>query len=232
VFAPNHTLRRAVTAMAIGLLAESFANRAAHEMGRRVNGLSTDVYQVLRSYHWPGNVRELQNVVRRAIAMTTESVAGVDDLPDDVVASAGRSAGAEAGAVGYFAQRAEYVARFEKQYLGDLLARHLGDVSAAAREARLPRGTLYRLMKGHGLDGAAFRRARNTFCHRCSIRIGFSPSRSSHIDCTSANVRRRLSAPSFFVKGVVWVWTFFIINYPISLTTPVLVPNLSASMPI
>jgi len=142
----------------IGLLAESFANRAAHEMGRRVNGLSTDVYQVLRSYHWPGNVRELQNVVRRAIAMTTESVAGVDDLPDDVVASAGRSAGAEAGAVGYFAQRAEYVARFEKQYLGDLLARHLGDVSAAAREARLPRGTLYRLMKGHGLDGAAFRK--------------------------------------------------------------------------
>ena len=127
-------------------------------MGRRVNGLSTDVYQVLRSYHWPGNVRELQNVVRRAIAMTTESVAGVDDLPDDVVASAGRSAGAEAGAVGYFAQRAEYVARFEKQYLGDLLARHLGDVSAAAREARLPRGTLYRLMKGHGLDGAAFRK--------------------------------------------------------------------------
>jgi DNA-binding NtrC family response regulator len=59
--------------------------------------------------------------------------------------------------VGFFAQRAEQVARFERQYLTDLLARHLGDVSAAAREARLPRGTLYRLMKGHGLDGASFR---------------------------------------------------------------------------
>jgi two-component system response regulator HydG len=140
----------------IGLLAEFFANRAAQEMGRRVNGLSTDVYQVLKSYHWPGNVRELQNVVRRAIAMTRTPVAGVDDLPDDLVAAAGRNTGPEA--VGYFAQRAEHVARFEKQYLGDLLTRHLGDVSAAAREARLPRGTLYRLMKGHGLDGAAFRK--------------------------------------------------------------------------
>ena len=39
-----------------------------------------------------------------------------------------------------------------------LLARHQGDVTAAAREAKLPRGTLYRLMKGHALDGAAFRR--------------------------------------------------------------------------
>ena len=138
----------------IGLLAEFFANRAAQEMGRRINGLSTDVYQVLRSYHWPGNVRELQNVVRRAIAMTQSSVAGVDDLPDEVVAAAGRTN----AAAGYFAQRAEHVARFEKQYLNDLLARHAGDVSAAARDARLPRGTLYRLMKSHGLDGATFRK--------------------------------------------------------------------------
>jgi DNA-binding NtrC family response regulator len=87
-------------------------------------------------------------------------MAGIDDLPDDVVAAAGRTAGAEAGAIGFFAQRAEQVARFEKQFLADLLARHLGDVSAAAREARLPRGTLYRLMKGHGLDGAQFRAAK------------------------------------------------------------------------
>jgi DNA-binding NtrC family response regulator len=142
----------------IGLLAEHFANKAAHEMGRSVGGLSTDVYQVLKGYHWPGNVRELQNVVRRAIAMTRSPIAGIDDLPDDVVSAAGRTAGAEAEAVGFFAQRADHVARFEKQFLTDLLARHLGDVSAAAREARLPRGTLYRLMKGHGLDGGQFRK--------------------------------------------------------------------------
>ena len=142
----------------IGLLAEFFANKAAQEMGRPVGGLSTDVYQVLRSYHWPGNVRELQNVVRRAIAMTGSATAGIDDLPDELVAAAGRGTGAEPGAVGYFAQRAEHVARFERHYLTELLERHQGDVSAAAREARLPRGTLYRLMKGHGLDGSSFRK--------------------------------------------------------------------------
>jgi len=141
----------------IGLLAEWFANRASQEMGRPVAGLTSDAYQVLKSYHWPGNVRELQNVVRRSIAMARGSMAGVEDLPDEVVAAAGRNAGAEAGAVGFFAQRAEQMARFERQYLTELLTRHLGDVSAAARDARLPRGTLYRLMKGHSLDGAAFR---------------------------------------------------------------------------
>ena len=143
----------------IGLLAEFFSNRAAQEMGRPASGLSTDAYQVLRNYDWPGNVRELQNAVRRAIALTQSSLAGVDDLPDEVVASARRSS-VEVGAVGFFAQRAEQIATFERQYLHDLLTRNSGDVSAAAHQAKLPRGTLYRLMKGHALDGAAFRHER------------------------------------------------------------------------
>ncbi len=142
----------------IGLLAEHFANRAAQETGRPIGGLSTDVYQVLKSYHWPGNVRELQNVVRRAIALTRSPNAGIDDLPDEIVTAAGRSTAAEAGAVGFFARRAEHVAAFEREFLTDLLTRHSGDVSAAAREARLPRGTLYRLLKGHAIDAAAFRK--------------------------------------------------------------------------
>jgi two-component system response regulator HydG len=141
----------------VGLLAEFFANRAAQEMGKPVSGLSMDAYQVLRGYHWPGNVRELQNAVRRAVAMTRSATAGVEDLPDDIVAAAGRAAG-DGAETGFFAQRAAHMARFERQFLTDLLARHQGDVTAAAREAKLPRGTLYRLMKGHSLDGAAFRR--------------------------------------------------------------------------
>jgi two-component system response regulator HydG len=141
----------------VGLLAEFFANRASQEMGKPVSGLSMDAYQVLRGYHWPGNVRELQNAVRRAVAMTRSATAGVEDLPDEIVAAAGRASGDGAEA-GFFAQRAAHMARFERQFLTDLLARHQGDVTAAAREAKLPRGTLYRLMKGHALDGAAFRR--------------------------------------------------------------------------
>ena len=145
----------------VGLLAESFAHRAAQEMGRGLGGLTTDAYQVLKGYHWPWNVRELQNAVRRAIAMTRSKTAGVEDLPDDIVAAAGRLVDdgvADGPAEGFFAQRAWHVAQFERQYLTDLLTRHSGDVSAAARDARVPRGTLYRLMKGHGIDGAAFRK--------------------------------------------------------------------------
>jgi DNA-binding NtrC family response regulator len=77
-----------------------------------------------------------------------------------VVVAAGQRGAQEreaSGESGYFQLRDEHVARFERQYLTDLLTRHRGDVQAAAREARLPRGTLYRLMKNHALDSAEFR---------------------------------------------------------------------------
>ena len=142
----------------IGLLAELFASRAGREMGRTAGRLSTDAYQVLRHYHWPGNVRELQNVVRRAMALAPGDVAGVDDLSDEIVAAAGGQADsiAETGD-GFFAKRAAHVARFERQYLVDLLNQLKGDVSAAAKLAQVPRGTLYRLLKAHDLDPAQFR---------------------------------------------------------------------------
>jgi transcriptional regulator of acetoin/glycerol metabolism len=39
-----------------------------------------------------------------------------------------------------------------------LLARCDGDVTRAAKAAKLPRGTLYRLLKKHSVNAADFRR--------------------------------------------------------------------------
>jgi DNA-binding NtrC family response regulator len=139
----------------IGLLAEFFANRHSREMGKPIAGITPEAYQVLRQYPWPGNVRELQNVIRRGIALTKQAMIALDDLPDDVIVAAGERKPGDAA--GYFQIRDEHVAKFERQYLVDLLTRYHGEVQSAAREAKLPRGTLYRLMKNHGLDSADFR---------------------------------------------------------------------------
>jgi len=139
----------------IGLLAEYFANRASREMQRTMIGISPEAFQVLRQYHWPGNVRELQNVIRRGTALSRTSMLSLEDLPDELIVSAGRRG--DPAVRGYFQTRDEYMARFERDYIANLLARHFGDVKTAAQEAKLPRGTLYRLMKAHGLEGAMFR---------------------------------------------------------------------------
>ena len=139
----------------IGLLAEYMAHRYGREMGRPIKSITPEAYQVLSQYRWPGNVRELQNVIRRAIALSKGPHIALDDLSDEVVAAAGE--GRASGDLGYFELRDEHLARFESQFLNDLLVRHHGDVRTAALEAKLPRGTLYRLMKKHHLDGGNFR---------------------------------------------------------------------------
>jgi len=49
-------------------LAEAFAIRISHELGRELfAGFSTEVTRRLLSHHWPGNIRELKNVVERAV---------------------------------------------------------------------------------------------------------------------------------------------------------------------
>jgi len=57
----------------VELLASEFVKRFARRMGKRVNRLTDDQLKRLRAYDWPGNVRELQNVIERAMILSTTS---------------------------------------------------------------------------------------------------------------------------------------------------------------
>jgi PAS domain S-box-containing protein len=52
-------------------LAAAFIQRFARRMGKRIHPLTDDQLKRLRNYDWPGNVRELQNVIERAIILTS-----------------------------------------------------------------------------------------------------------------------------------------------------------------
>ena len=140
----------------IPLLAAHFIQRYAGEMGRDVSEADAEVLEILRAYPWPGNVRELQNVIKRTLTMARGTVIGARDLPDEVVAAAGGRSGEPSS--GFFDLREQHTARFEREFLANLLRSCGGDVSRAAREAQVPRGTLYRFLNKHGLNAEEFRR--------------------------------------------------------------------------
>lgn len=142
----------------LGLLAEFFAEECSREMQRPVPAISGPAYSALRRYHWPGNVRELQNVIRRAIALSDNGAIGADDLPVSLVAAAEAANGSPSRS--FFELRDEYVSRFEREYFSSLLKRHIGNVKESAIEAKLPRGTMYRLLSAHDIDPATYRERR------------------------------------------------------------------------
>jgi two-component system, NtrC family, response regulator PilR len=136
-------------------LIQHYVERYSREMGRERIDLDDGALEVLCGYPWPGNVRELQNVVKRTIAMARRESILADDLPEHVV-SAAAVPGTTAKS-GFFDLREQHVAGFERDYLERLLQSCRGNISQAAVEARLPRGTFYRLLARHGFDPAEYR---------------------------------------------------------------------------
>ena len=67
----------------IPLLASFFVDRFSRQFGKQITGISQDTMDVLSRYSWPGNIRELQNVIERAVVLSTGSVLrlGTDLLP-------------------------------------------------------------------------------------------------------------------------------------------------------
>jgi formate hydrogenlyase transcriptional activator len=58
----------------IPILVEHFVQKFAKQQGKSVDRIPDEVMEVLKRHDWPGNVRELQNVIERAVIMTTGPV--------------------------------------------------------------------------------------------------------------------------------------------------------------
>ena len=115
--------------------------------------LSAGTLAALAAHDWPGNVRELRNVLDRAIYMATaggERELRLLDLPV-TAAVANQGPTAFDAKKSYREVRDEFEADFERRYVAWLLDRHAGNISAAAREAKMDRKHLYDLARRHGL---------------------------------------------------------------------------------
>jgi transcriptional regulator with GAF, ATPase, and Fis domain len=120
----------------------------------REYALGAETMEALVAHDWPGNVRELRNVLERAVYLaqsTSTNELGLVLLPGGGASSDG--AFQFESSRSYRDTRAKYDAEFERRYVRWLLGRHGGNVSAAAREAKMDRKHLHDMSKKHGLRG-------------------------------------------------------------------------------
>ncbi len=61
-----------------------FAAKHGQRTGRRVVAAEPAFLEALTGYRWPGNIRELENVVERAVALSTGEVLQRDSLPPEL----------------------------------------------------------------------------------------------------------------------------------------------------
>jgi DNA-binding NtrC family response regulator len=137
------------------LLAHTFLKRYGQGS---VVAFDEEALAVLEAYSWPGNVRELQNVVERACALADGDTIRKRDLPDYVLnaeplrppdaAAGGAAAATPSAATSLPLQEARdrWMKELETAYLRQLLERHGGNISAAAKAAGIDRKTFHRLV--------------------------------------------------------------------------------------
>ena len=68
----------------IPLLVQHFLAKYGDENRKTGLELTPDALDLLTEYDWPGNVRELENVIERAVVLSTGPGIGVDLIPDHV----------------------------------------------------------------------------------------------------------------------------------------------------
>ena len=65
------------------ILTEYLVRRAAQQIGKAVSPVAPEVHALFAAYDWPGNIRELQNVVERAVILTSGGIT-LNDLPENI----------------------------------------------------------------------------------------------------------------------------------------------------
>jgi two-component system, NtrC family, response regulator HydG len=146
----------------ITLLAHAFLRKYGQG---RITGIDQPATQALDAYAWPGNVRELQNVLERACALAEGDIITRRDLPEHVLAHvvtrppgpAAETAPVPGEALTSGADlplkdaKERWLQTLEASYLRDLLDRHGGNISAAAKSAGIDRKTFHRLINKYQL---------------------------------------------------------------------------------
>ena len=123
------------------------------EAGSAVGTVSQDAVDLLDAYQWPGNVRELENVIERAIILSSGQEIQPDHLPLELRPTTHEAAPAADAADLTFR---EAKGEFEKHYLETLLAKHHGTVAEAAQAAGMSRAHFYELIKRYKIDLARY----------------------------------------------------------------------------
>ncbi|HZE26449.1 MAG TPA: sigma-54 dependent transcriptional regulator [Terriglobales bacterium] len=128
----------------IPLLVEHFLRKYSEENERQYRRLTPEGLRPLVGYSWPGNVRELENVIERAVVLSSGQEIGVDLLPDQI---AGRGTPFPVLEHRPDASLFDILEDCERRIITDMLEKCNWNQTEAAERFRVPLSTLNQKIK-------------------------------------------------------------------------------------
>ena len=128
----------------IPLLVEHFLQKFCAENGQPPKQFSTEALRPLLDYDWPGNVRELENLVERAVVLSSGAMIGPDLLPPSLT---GRDSTARVFDASPDASLFDIVEGCERRIIVSMLERCNWNQTEAADRFHIPLSTLNQKIK-------------------------------------------------------------------------------------
>ncbi len=128
----------------IPLLVEFFLRKYSEENQHPLRRITPEALRPLLNYSWPGNVRELENVVERAVVLSSSGEIGPDLLPDHIVGRGTTIPVIEARAD---ASLFEVMEECERQIIIGMLEKCGWNQTEAAERFHIPLSTLNQKIK-------------------------------------------------------------------------------------
>ena len=122
------------------LFVEFFLEKSNHQLQKNIIGFAPEVISVFENYSWPGNLRELQNVIKRAVLLSSGDFIQKTVLPHELFE------------ISVDTTTDLSLSQNEKEVIENALERAGNNKSEAARILKITRKTLYNKMKNYGLD--------------------------------------------------------------------------------
>jgi DNA-binding NtrC family response regulator len=130
----------------IELLLRHYLGHYARKYGKALPMIPDGLLATLRAYDWPGNIRALRHAAERAVILAGGDRFEVADFPLP------RQPGPAVATPQPSAEEADMnLERSERRIIERVLQKHAYNISVAAAELGLTRGSLYRRMEKHGL---------------------------------------------------------------------------------
>jgi DNA-binding NtrC family response regulator len=128
----------------IPLLVDHFLRKYSEENERQYRRITPEGLRPLVSYSWPGNVRELENVVERAVVLSSGQEIGLELLPDQI---AGRGTPFPVLEHRPDASLFDILEDCERRIITDMLEKCNWNQTEAAERFRVPLSTLNQKIK-------------------------------------------------------------------------------------
>ena len=116
------------------------------------------VVKALQEYSWPGNIRELENVIERAYILETTSTLRAENFPQELFGDLNNPAEIAMDITQPLAEvRRQSLEHIERQYLKELMSKHLGRINQAAETAGITTRQLHKLLSKYRIRKEEFK---------------------------------------------------------------------------